>query len=83
MNVPPSKPAPGAGDPLVSSNLSGIKTSINPVKYQCLLDTFEPAQKCRIKAVPFKGLFHQIAELKAACWLYIGRTANYFFISIS
>ena len=31
INVPPSRPAPGTVNPLLSSNLSGIKTSIAPL----------------------------------------------------
>lgn len=83
MNAPrhppthPRKPIPGTVNPLLSSNLSGIKTSINPPKYQCALDTFELAQKCRIKAVPFEKAFSTRSRAQSS------HTTNYFFISIS
>lgn len=85
INVPPRRPTPGTVNPLLSSNLSGIKTSIALLNINVCwtLNTFEPAQSCRIKEVPFKGLFHQNAELKAACLLCSVHTINCFFISIS
>lgn len=45
--------------PLRSFNLCGLKTSIGPLNINVLRtgNTFEPAQSCRIKEVPFKGLF--------------------------
>ena len=59
INVPPSRASPGTVNPLLSSNLSGIKTSIGLLNINVCwtLNTFEPTQSCRIKAVPFKGLF--------------------------
>ena len=59
INVPPSGPTPGTVHPLLSSNLSGIKTSIGLLNINVCwtLNTFEPAQRRRIKVVPFKDLF--------------------------
>lgn len=56
---PPSRPTPGAVTPLLSSNLSGIKTSIALLNINVCwtLNTFEAAQRRRIKEVPFKGPF--------------------------
>lgn len=86
INVPPSRPTPGTVHPLLSSNLSGLKTSIARLNISVCrtLNTFEPAQSCRIKGLPFKGpLFHQITGLKAACLLCSGHTINCFLISVS
>lgn len=59
INVPPSRPTPGTVNPLLSSNLSGIKTSIAllNINVHWTLNTFEPAQSRRIKEVPFKRPF--------------------------
>lgn len=59
INVPPSRAAPGTVNPLLSSNLSGIKTSIAllNINVSWTLNSFEPAQRHRIKEVPFKGSF--------------------------
>lgn len=73
INVPPSRPTPGTVNPLPSSNLSGIKTSIALLNINVCwtLNTFEPAQRCRIKEVPFKGLFppdHRAQSRLSALW---------------
>lgn len=69
INVPLSMPTPGAVNPLLSSNLSGIKTSIALLNINVCwtLNTFEPTQRYGIKEVPFKGFFPP--GLKAACSL--------------
>lgn len=47
MNVPSSRPTPGAVNPPLYSNLCGIKTSIGLLNINVCwtLDTFEPAQR--------------------------------------
>lgn len=59
--------------PLLSSNLSGIKTSIALLNINVCrtLNTFEPSQRRRIKEVPFKGLFppdHRAQSHPFALW---------------
>lgn len=75
INVPPSRPTPGAVDPLLSFNLCGIKTSISLLNINVCwtLNTFEPAQRRRIKAVPFKGLFppDHWAQSRAVCSIVV------------
>lgn len=79
LNVLPSRPTPDTVHPLLSSNLCGIKTSIGLLNINVCwtLNTFEAAQRRRIKEVPFKNLFFlQITGLKAASVLCSGHTAK-------
>lgn len=81
MSVPLSREV----NPLLSSTLSGIKTSITllNINMSWIWTLLNPLKGTESKSCHLKALFHQITELKGACLLYNGHTVNYFFISIS
>lgn len=69
INVPPSRPTLGAVNPLLSSNLSGIKTSIGLLNINVCWTRLNPLKGTESKRCHLKGFLHQITELKAACLL--------------